>query len=410
MHTIAQRPLSHETVRRLALYCQGLDGRSALPPGKEGVAQAIERLGYVQIDTISVVQRAHHHTLWSRCPDYVPSMLHDLQAVDRRVFEWWAPAMSVLPMRHYRYYLPRMRAAAQRPRRRAWVAEHQLLIDRVLARIRDEGPLGSRDFKAPEGFVRGDWWSWKPAKRALEVLFDSGELMVTERRSFQRIYDLRERVLPPEVDTTEPDADEMARYEVRRALGAYGLAPVDDIRWRRRGNPAPLARAARAMAEEGEVTLLRVEGAGGVAYCALTAVLAAVAGASAGPPQLHILSPFDSMVIRRPWLEATFDFRYRLEAYTPAAKRQYGYFALPILWGDAFVGRVDAKADRRARRLLLRRLTLEPGVAGDGPLIAALVPRLWAFARFNGCAHVRVGETEPASFAAPLQRALDAAR
>ncbi|MBN1642257.1 MAG: YcaQ family DNA glycosylase [Anaerolineae bacterium] len=401
--------ISRAHARRLALYCQGLDGQWDLPADKEGVAQAIERLGYVQIDTIAVVQRAHHHTLWVRCADYAPHMLHALQAVDRRVFEWWASAMSVLPMSHYRFYLPSMRAAARRPRTRAWVDAHRELVDQVMGRIRDEGPLGSRDFQAPEGFVRGGWWDWKPAKRALEVLFDCGELMVAERRNFQRIYDLRERVLPPDVDTREPTADEVARFRVRRALGAYGFAPIDGIRLRQWGSADVEEGTVRAMAEEGEVVLFQIDGMDGTTYCALASVLAQVGDGAPPERQLHILSPFDSLVIRRRWLAAMFGFEYKLEAYTPAAQRQYGYFCLPLLWGASFVGRMDAKADRRSRCLLARKLHLEPGVTDEAPLAAALAPRMWAFARFCGCEDVVVEATAPASFAGPLRRALSAA-
>ena len=172
------------TARKLAIGCQGLDAPWKLPKGKEGVAQVIERLGYVQIDTIAVVQRAHHHTLWSRRWDYTPQMLHELQAQDRRVFEWWGHAASYLPMCDYRYYLPRMRAFAERQKTRDWLGQNAQLVGDVVDRIRDEGPLGSSDFSAPEG-KRGSWWDWKPAKRALETLFNTGEMMVTERRNFQ---------------------------------------------------------------------------------------------------------------------------------------------------------------------------------------------------------------------------------
>ena len=196
--------ISLPKARRLAIHAQGLGGRWKLPKGKEGAAQAVERLGYVQVDTIAVVQRAHHHTLWARCPDYTPAMLGELQAKDRRVFEYWANAASYVPMADYRYYVPRMRAAATR--HSAWYLsdEGRKLRDHVRDRIRAEGPLGSADFKAPEGRKRGSWWDWKPAKQALEWLFDMGELMVTQRRHFHRIYDLTERVLPSCIDTAPP--------------------------------------------------------------------------------------------------------------------------------------------------------------------------------------------------------------
>jgi len=398
--------ISMSMARRLALHRQGLDGRWKLPAGVEGVAQTIERLGYVQIDTIAVVRRAHHHTIWARRPDYDPQMLHKLQAEDRRVFEWWAPAASYIPMCDYRYYLPRMRAATHRPRTRKWMQENEQLVRDVLARIHEEGPLGSRDFEAPEGFKRGTWWSWKPAKRALEALFNCGELMVTERQNFQRIYDLRERVLPLGVDTTEPAVDEMARFEVRRTLGGLGFAPVDDVRWGREWGQKASSEAVRELVASGEAATFEIEGLDGQTFCALAETLDQVTGQRGDETPVHILSPFDNLVIRRGWLETFFGFAYRLEAYTPAAERRYGYFCLPILWGDRFVGRMDSKADRKSRTFIVRRLTFEPGFTDDDGLTPALSAKLRAFAAFNGCERIVVERTVPAHVGAPLACAL----
>ena len=402
--------ISRAEARRLALYCQGLDGSWNLPAGKEGVAQAVERLGYVQIDTIAVVERAHHHTLWARRSDYTPEMLHELQAVDRRVFEWWAPAASYLPMRDYRYYLRRMRATTERSRRQAWVDEHTALLRHVGDRIRDEGALGARDFQAPEGFERGSWWSWKPAKQALEVLFDSGELMVTERRGFERIYDLRERVLPPDLDTSEPDAEAQERFEVRHVLGGFGFAPVDDIRPRRWSRQRAGGEAVEALVGVGEVATFQIEGEGETVYCALRDVLEEVVGAAGALEKedraVHILSPFDNLVIRRGWLNAFFGFDYKLEAYKPAAQREYGYFSLPILWGERFVGRVDAKADRKPGTLIVRRLIFEPGFKAYEALLPSFAAKLWAFATFNGCERIAVEEVVPEAVRGAVEEAV----
>jgi len=183
----AQLTLSLSDARRLALRGQLLDGGCALPTGVEGVARTIERLGYVQIDTIAAVNRAHHHTLWVRCPDYDPEMLHALQSEDRRVFEYWAHAMAYLPMSDYRYYVPQMNRIREHgtPWMRDWKKKHGAVLDVVLGRIRAEGPLTSKDFEPPPGTKRGTWWDWKPAKRALELLFWQGDLMIAERRNFQ---------------------------------------------------------------------------------------------------------------------------------------------------------------------------------------------------------------------------------
>ena len=397
--------ISVSTARRLALTAQGLDGQWRLPKGKEGAAQAVERLGYVQIDTIAVVERAHHHTLWARCPGYTPAMLHELQAKDRRVFEYWANAASYVPMSDYRHYVPRMRAAAAR--HSAWYLsdEGRKLRGHVLERIRAEGPLGSADFAAPEGRKRGSWWDWKPAKQALEWLFDMGELMVSERRNFHRLYDLAERVLPAGVDTTPASSDEVARFIVRRVLGTWGVAPAGELRWgwgRHGGVPAALAE----LLDTGEVTRLRVDGLE-EDYYALSRALEPPPRRSRAKPRLHILSPFDSMVMRRRHLAALFDFDCKLECYTPAPKRRWGYFCLPILWGEEFIGRLDAKAERKQKVLVVRTLLFEPGFKDCAGVAAPLAARLRAFAAFNGCERIEIEKSNPSTSRTALVRELE---
>ena len=190
--------ISPEIARKIALKAQLLDGSMKFPKGKEGVAQAIEKLGYVQIDTINIIERAHNHTLWTRRPDYKPEMLHELQSRDRRVFEYWGHAASYLPTTDYRYYIPMMRSFAD-PKSK-WVQgrfkKYGHLMKPILERIRKEGALSSRNFETLTDKSRGTWWDWRPSKVALELLFWKGDLMITERRNFQRVYDLTERVLP----------------------------------------------------------------------------------------------------------------------------------------------------------------------------------------------------------------------
>jgi uncharacterized protein YcaQ len=392
------------TARRLVIQAQGLDGAWDLPPGKAGVLAALERLGYVQIDTIAVVQRAHHHTLWARCPDYAPEMLHQLLAEDRRVFEYWTHAASYLPMSHYRYYLPRMHAHANG--RHTWYCtrEAKETVTHVLGRIRNEGPLGSADFKAPEGRKQGPWWDWKPAKRALEMLFSMGKLMVAERRNFHRIYDLTERVLPPGLDTSMPTEAELAAFRMRQRLTAHGMVRAGEQNWRFRGSDADAA-VLQDMLDRGEAMTVRVAGLDGQEYHVLADALERARKRRRRKP-LHILSPFDNLVIWRRRVAQLFGFNYKLECYTPAAKRKHGYFCLPILWGESFAGRLDAKADRKAKTLLCRSLILEPGVKDWDGLLPPLAARLWGFAAFNGCEAVEVERTCPAKFAAPLRRAL----
>jgi len=395
--------ISASRARRLALRCQGLDGAWKPPRGKEGAAQAVERLGYVQIDTIAVVQRAHHHTFWSRCPDYAPEMLHELQAEDRRVFEYWSHAASFLPMCDYRFYLPRMRSARAAPRTQQFLDDNAQLVKHIIARIRKEGPLGSADFAAPPGRKRGSWWDWKPAKRALEVLFDVGELMVPERRNFQRRYDLTERVLPTDANTTEPDPREAARFMVRRTLAAQGVSTLDGW-WIR--NREAVSQALGELVDSGEVTPVEIRGRDVKPHYALTEPLEQSAERRRGRKRLHILSPFDNLVIRRNRLKMLFDFECKLECYLPAHKRKYGYFCLPILWGDRFVGQLDPKADRREGTLIVRKLIFEPSFKDHDAVLPAIADKLGAFAAFNECPGIVVEEAAPRKTRAPLRRLL----
>ena len=391
-------PVSLEIARRMALHAQLLDGQVALPVGKEGVAKTIEALGYVQIDTISVVQRAHHHTLWNRRSDYEADMLHELQAVDRRVFEYWGHAASYLPMSDYRYYLPRMRSfyAPVKSWEKYFIEKHEHLTGSVLERIQQEGPLSSKDFKPPPGTKRGEWWDWKPDKGALEVLFWRGQLMVTERRNFQRVYDLTERVLPQDVDTRYPDDDELGRFLVHRALSAYGVAHEKEIREHiRAAGKEVIAQSLADMVESGELIRIEVESFDGLNYYAMPELVEESSQLDKIPTKVRFISPFDNLIIQRERINRLFDFDYTIECYLPAAKRKYGYFSLPILWGDEFVGRLDSKADRKNNVLIVRNLVLEPHFQVSDGFLGGFTEALADFAVFNQCESVEIENVSP---------------
>ena len=397
--------------RRLALRCQLLDGETPLPSGKEGVAQAIERLGYVQIDTIAVVNRAHHHTLWTRRPDYDPEMLHDLQVVDRRVFEYWAHAIAYLPISDYRYFVPQMNRIREQgtPWMRDWREQHGELMDAVLERIRAEGPLTSKAFEPPPGTKRGTWWDWKPAKRALELLFWQGDLMIAERCNFQKVYDLTERVLPASVDATPPSDEECGRFQVRRALQGLGIARDREILEFVKVADKPIVRKALVdLTEAGEVVSIEVEGTKRAPCYALAEQLEAPLGAPI-ESRVHVLSPFDGLIIGRVRTEWLFDFDYTLECYLPEAKRKFGYFVLPILFEDRLVGRLDPKADRVAGTLIVRKLWLEPRFEATDEFLSYLGTSLARFAGFNGCASVKVQRVAPAKLRGAVSRNVRAA-
>ncbi len=400
--------ISQKTARRLALHAQLLDGRTRIMNGVRGVAQAIEHLGYVQIDTISVIERAHHHTLWTRVPAYQPEHLHQAHAVDRTVFEYWGHAASYLPMGDFRFYIPMMRSFYD-PKNswfRGWGEKYGSHLEPVLKKIREEGPKAARDFENPGGRGQGPWWDWKPAKAALEMLFWRGELMIRERNGFERIYDLTERVLPAGTDTREPSPSELGRFIVRRALGALGLASEKEIRdYIRIGDKSIVVGALKEMLAAAEIARLGVENRGGKFY-ALPSALEEARRMRAAASRVCLLNPFDSLVISRSRLKERFDFDYTLECYVPRDKRRHGYFLLPILFGESIVGRLDPKADRKSKTLIVRRLVLEP----EGMDADALVPELGRaineLARFNGCERIALENVGPKGFLVPLKKAL----
>jgi uncharacterized protein YcaQ len=230
--------------------------------------------------------------------------------------------------------------------------------------------------------------------------------MVTERRNFQRIYDLRERVLPDDLDVSEPDAAEMGKFLARRAVGSLGFAAQNDARWARRTKWRSSEEALSELADAEEITPVEIEGLDGEGYYALTDALEAVLADRAASPSVHILSPFDNLVIQRNWLKTFFGFDYKLEAYTPSAQRRYGYFSLPILWGDRFVARMDAKADRKNGTLIVRGLIFEPGFGEYDQLLPSFAHSLHRFTAFNGCQEIDVRETEPGTVRERLEAEL----
>ncbi|MBI3555065.1 MAG: YcaQ family DNA glycosylase [Deltaproteobacteria bacterium] len=380
--------MSLEQARFLALHAQGLTDASAFGLGKPGVLRAVEHLGYVQIDTISVVERAHHHVLWTRVPDYRPAWLDELQTKDTKIFEYWSHAASYLPFRDFRYCLPRMRACASG--KKHWFARDKRAMRMVLDRVRAEGPLAARDFEAPAGVKSGPWFDWKPAKTALEQLFIEGTLMVRGRKGFQKIYDLAERVLPAGVDTTVPTPKEMARFLITSVLRAHGLALEPEMRYLRKGAQATVRAVLKELVHSGEVAEISVAQRDGLGFHVLPHVLEAALASFERAPQtrlrtFHVMSPFDNSVIQRRRVQNIFGFDYQIECYVPAPKRKYGYFCLPLLADGQFIGRLDCKAERKERNLRVYTISLEPGIRRFDVSEPAFQQAITRFAAFNGC-------------------------
>ena len=399
------QPITLNTARQLILHSKLLDGKSTLPAGKEGAAQVIDKLGYVQIDTISRVERAHHHTIWTRIPDYQPVMVGELLVKDKRIFEYWGHEASYLPMRDYRFYLPRM-GSFEDPRNgwhRNLLEKYGNLTPQILERIRQDGPLSSKDFERPSGSKQGGWWDWKPAKTALELLFWQGKLMVAERRGFQRVYDLTERVLPAGVDTHIPQKDELGQFYVRRALQSLAVAREREILRHLGGATQPLIeKSLQELLDKEEIVQLELEGIKSFPYYAFAKTLDFQYQKEKA--QIHILSPFDNLIIQRDRTKRFFDFDFTLQCYLPAEKRKIGYFLLPVLWGEQFIARMDVQADRKNKILIIHNLVFELGFKELDQVIEPLADKLMAYTKFNGCKQIIIERTSPLKIKAALKR------
>jgi uncharacterized protein len=405
--------------RKMAVEAAGLSG--GWPGGLEGSLAALRRLGSVQIDTISVVERAHGHVIWSRNADYGPGHVPALEAAPRKAIEYWSHAAAYLPLEDYRYCVPRMERI--KAEGHEWYKTDRAMARRILARVRAEGPLRAQDFKRTNRGSAG-WWDWKPEKRALEYLFHAGELVSVGRRSFQKVYDLPERALGNDAALKRPSPREHAAYYVDLAAASLGVFAREDVAYMRRDGTEEIDREIDARVEAGRLVEVNIVGLERVRAAAIPHFAAPQSlgrgGLRAGPGESFcILSPFDPLVIDRKRTARLFGRSFQLECYLPSEKRSFGYFALPLLArggpdGPRLAGRLDAKAVRPDRLLIARRLALDeaPPIlggqpAGPGAVAAALAAALADFAAFNGADHISLERFE--AYDGRIERSLRAA-
>ena len=390
--------LTQEGARALMLAAQGLDRRPRRRATKADVLAAIRRMRVLQIDTISVVARSPYLVLWSRLGAYEPRWLEELLA-EGALFEYWAHEACFVPVEDFALFRHRMLdpAAMGWKYRATFIAEHRDEVERLLATVRERGPVRSADFERVDG-GGGGWWEWKPEKRILESLFTAGELMIARRDNFQRVYDVRERVLPGWSDDQLPPLEQVERELALRAVRALGVARAswvaDYFRTSRRATPLLPPR----LADEGALLRVEVDGWKEPGYVHPDyAELAASAG-TIRPTLTTLLSPFDPLVWDRARARELWGFDYRLECYTPGPKRRWGYFVLPILRRGALVGRMDAKAHRRDGVFEVKALFLEPGVRASEALARDVAGAVRECAAWHGTPRVVVGAAEPAAF------------
>ena len=326
----------------------------------DDVEATVRRLSAVQLDSITAVDRAHRLTLTSRIGTYPEGDVARLLG-EGRLFEYWAHEACLLPIELWPHFRRTMEGNGHWGVYDRALHEHADLLDTVLARIREEGPLGSRDFEG-RGPNDGDMWNWKPAKMVLDALWDRGRLVIAGRRSFQRLYDLTERVIPQHVrEAPTPTEDESLRTLALLAVRARGALTEPAIRehWRLSGGRARLHHHLLALVDDGLLREVDADDGGAPFFVPAELEL----GGDPAPPVL--VCPFDNLVWDRPLLDRVFGFRHVIEVYKREHEREYGYYVLPLLAGDRFVGRADLKADRAEGVLRIRRVTPEPKARGN---------------------------------------------
>ncbi|MCA3443561.1 MAG: YcaQ family DNA glycosylase [Rhodobacter sp.] len=386
--------LPNAAARRLFLHLHGLGEAPAGPAKGADLAALIARIGFVQVDSITTVERAHHMILAARRPAYRPEALKRLLERDRAVFEHWTHDASILPVALFPVWQLRFARDADRLRDnwKRWFRDgYEAQFDSILNRIAAHGPVTSSDVGEGEARGRGGWWDWHPSKTALEWLWRTGQVQITRRDGFQKVYDLTERVIPQEHRLPCPPVDAVVDWACSSALDRLGFATPGEIcAYWNAVTPQEARDWCKTALATGRITEIAVEGADGSRRHSLARpdVLARAAEAPEPPARLRVLSPFDPALRDRARAERLFGFHYRIEVFVPEAQRRYGYYVFPLLEGARLVGRIDMKAQRDAGVLQVRALWPEPGVRFGAGRMARLEAELDRMARFAGCDRV----------------------
>ncbi|WFU39339.1 crosslink repair DNA glycosylase YcaQ family protein [Bradyrhizobium sp. CB82] len=347
-------PLQTSQARQIWLRAQRLDTREPFGAGAQAVTDAITHLGYVQIDTINVIERCHHHILYSRIPSYRRADLRHAQSVDRSVFEYWTHALSYVPTSDFRFFLPAMRE--HRRDGHKWYASVTPADMRKVMRLVRAGPLTIRDIEDDVLTEKEHLWqSRKPSKRALQLAFYTGVVTISERQGMLKTYELMTRHFGWDKLPKPASAKDGTAYLLDRALRAQGVVSLDSICHLDAPSKQAVAHLIASRVRRGELVPLALEGAGKQEHWAAPSALEP--GEGAPPDLVHILSPFDPLIIQRKRTNLIFGYNHLFEAYVPKAKRKLGYFALPVLVGDEIVAALDLKTDRQNKILLMQKWT-----------------------------------------------------
>ena len=401
-------PATRDHVKRLSVFKQGLHQRPA-SSDQAALKRIIERIGLLQLDSISVVARSHYLVMLARAGLYDPAQL-DALLDEGFLFETWAHAMCQLPSAHYPWYHAYIQQ--KQLKESNWQIDRldidmEPIIKRVFETIRENGPMSSKEFES-ERRGEGGWWNWKPTKVALEYLFDRGELMVSHRVKFQRYYDLPERVLARHSFTLDKTIEDFRRWTIERGLRHIGIATGNQVADYYRQYKRDAAHILADMQRAGEALPVAVEGWKDTAFIHRDdlPLLERAQSGEQEPGQTVFLSPFDNLFWDRDRDSMLWDFYYRIEVYTPKAKRVHGYYVMPILQGCELIGRIDPKVDRKRKRLIFNNLHLERGVKLTGALNRGLIGAIEEFMAFHGCDSFELVKCNRAPLARRLRKAL----
>ena len=343
--------ITKKQARAIWINAQRLNRPAPFGFGPDAVCKVIEHLGYVQIDTINVVERCHHHILFNRIPTYRRTDLTRAQSDEKTIFEYWTHALSFLPVHDFQFYVPDMKAHRKNPA--GWSA-HVAPKDlkEILKRLRSEGPLAISDIKEDKLVNKNHpWASRKPSKHALEAAFYNGQVTISRRNGMRKTYDLTKRHFGWEHFPRSATPNQVNQYLLNRALTAQGVVSLDSIcHLSPRTKPAIAALIDKQVRAKRLVPVM-IFGAEATPHWANPETLAQTIVPST---LTHILSPFDPLIIQRKRTNLFFNYAHLFEAYLPAAKRKLGYFTLPVLCGDEIVAALDLKTDRQAGNVLIQ--------------------------------------------------------
>jgi uncharacterized protein YcaQ len=399
--------LSLETARNLFVVKQGLHQRPKVAD-KATLMNIVRQMGLLQLDTINVVDRSHYLVMLSRAGLFDRADMIALLHPDRDLFQWWAHAACYIPSEDYAYFAPLIEERRVLAKDKNWWREQlgenaEAVLAEVLETVRQRGPVSSKDFSDPRD-KRGEWWDYKPAKAALSLLYDGGQIMVDRREKFHIFYDLAERVMPASSQPPTVTIPQYQKWATLRSIGYMGVATDRQVHDYYRLKK----RDARAMLDEllaeKAIVPVQVEGWDDEAYMLTSDIplAEAIAKGDHAPQVTTFLSPFDPIMWNRDRVRDLFEFHYQLEIYVPKVKRKYGYYVLTILHNGRLVGRLDPKVDRKRKTLILHNILLEPNEPVTKGLLQDLEGAIRELMVFTGCKKLEIGETEPANLAQEL--------